>query len=36
DTFGIKERLLPFLYEQVIKNINLTIKTIEVDWDPNF
>lgn len=36
DAFGIKERLIPFLDEQVIKNVDLTTKTIEVDWDPGF
>jgi 16S rRNA processing protein RimM len=28
--------LIPFLEEQVIKNIDLTARTIEVDWDPGF
>ena len=36
DAFGAKERLIPFLEEQVIKNIDLTARTIEVDWDPGF
>ncbi|MFP3029531.1 MAG: ribosome maturation factor RimM [Arsenophonus sp.] len=36
DAFDIKERLIPFLDEQIIKNIDLTSKTIEVDWDPSF
>ncbi|WP_437609132.1 ribosome maturation factor RimM [Erwinia sp. V71] len=36
DAFGAKERLIPFLDEQVIKNVDLTTGTIEVDWDPGF
>lgn len=36
DAFGIKERLIPFLDDQVIKNVNFTTKIIEVDWDPGF
>lgn len=36
DTFGIKERLIPFLDKQVIKQIDLSAQTIEVDWDPSF
>ncbi len=36
DRFGIQERLLPFLEDQVIKKIDLTAKRIEVDWDPDF
>ncbi|MGL9769526.1 MAG: ribosome maturation factor RimM [Sodalis sp. (in: enterobacteria)] len=36
DAFGIQERLIPFLNGQVIKNIDLTIHVIEVDWDPGF
>ncbi|MGP1924130.1 MAG: ribosome maturation factor RimM [Arsenophonus sp. NEOnobi-MAG3] len=36
DAFGIKERLIPFLDEQIIKNIDLTTKIIEVDWNPCF
>ncbi|MGP1931688.1 MAG: ribosome maturation factor RimM [Arsenophonus sp. ET-DL9-MAG3] len=36
DFFGIKERLIPFIYEKIVKNVNFTIKIIEVDWDPNF
>lgn len=33
DAFGIKERLVPFLDGQVIKKVDLTTRTIEVDWD---
>ena len=36
DAFGQKERLIPFLEEQVIKNIDRTAQRIEVDWDPGF
>lgn len=36
DAFGIKERLVPFLDGQVIKKVDLTTQTIEVDWDPGF
>lgn len=36
DAFGVKERLIPFLDGQVIKNVDLTTCTIEVDWDPGF
>ncbi|MGK6327019.1 ribosome maturation factor RimM [Erwinia sp. DT-104] len=36
DAFGAKERLIPFLDGQVIKNVDLTTGTIEVDWDPGF
>ncbi len=34
DAFGIKERLVPFLDGQVIKKVDLTTRSIEVDWDP--
>ncbi|MFP1557248.1 hypothetical protein ACLB1T_03910 [Escherichia coli] len=34
--FGIKERLVPFLDGQVIKKVDLTTRSIEVDWDPGF
>ena len=36
DAFGKQERLVPFLYEQVVKRVDLTTKTIEVDWDAGF
>ncbi|MGP1947353.1 MAG: ribosome maturation factor RimM [Arsenophonus sp. NC-PG7-MAG3] len=36
DRFSIKERLIPFLDEQVIKNVDLLTKTIKVDWDIDF
>lgn len=36
DAFGKQERLIPFLFEQVVKRVDLATKTIEVDWDPGF
>lgn len=36
DTYGIKERLIPFLDEQVIRNVDLAIGIITADWDPGF
>lgn len=36
NAFGIKERLVPFLDGQVIKKVDLTTRSIEVDWDPGF
>ncbi|MBU2896393.1 ribosome maturation factor RimM [Vibrio hepatarius] len=36
DAFGQKERLIPFLEEQVIKLIDRQAQRIEVDWDPGF
>ncbi|WJG08144.1 ribosome maturation factor RimM [Aliiglaciecola sp. LCG003] len=36
DAFGQKERMLPFIREQVIKEVNVQAKTITVDWDPGF
>ncbi|MEJ4045322.1 ribosome maturation factor RimM [Erwinia sp. SLM-02] len=36
DAFGVQERLIPFLDEQVIKNVDLTTRSITVDWDPGF
>ncbi len=36
DAFGKQERLIPFLFEQVVKRVDLTTKTIEVDWDAGF
>ncbi|ROR13123.1 ribosome maturation factor RimM [Erwinia sp. JUb26] len=36
DAFGVQERLIPFLDEQVIKNVDLTTRSIKVDWDPGF
>lgn len=36
DAFGQKERLLPFLYDSVVLNVDKQGKTITVDWDPAF
>ncbi len=36
DAFGKTERLIPFLADQVIKEVNQSTKTIVVDWDPGF
>jgi len=36
DAFGAKERLVPFIEEQVIKKVDLAARIIEVDWDPSF
>lgn len=36
DAFGQKERLIPFLEEQVIKQVDREAQRIEVDWDPGF
>lgn len=36
DGFGKSERLLPFLTDSVILNVNAEAKEITVDWDPSF
>lgn len=36
DSIDRKERLIPYLPDQVIKQINLEEGTIRVDWDPEF
>jgi 16S rRNA processing protein RimM len=36
DAFGAKERLVPFIDEQVIRNVDLAAQLVEVDWDPSF
>lgn len=33
---GERERLLPFLWDQVIKDMDLDLGRIRVDWDPEF
>ncbi len=33
---GDRERLVPYIRGQVIKNIDLDDKLIQVDWDPDF
>lgn len=36
DAFGKKERLIPYLDQQVIIRVDIANKFIEVDWDPGF
>ncbi len=36
DGFGKKERLIPYLLEQVIESVSAENKQICVDWDPGF
>lgn len=36
DAFGKRERLIPFLLDQVIHQVDLAHRTITVDWDPDF
>jgi len=36
DGFGKKERLIPYLFEQVVTSVSLETKQICVDWDPGF
>ncbi len=33
---GDRERLLPFLWDRVIKDVDLGLGRIRVDWDPEF
>lgn len=33
---GDRERLLPFLWDRVIKEVDLDLGRIRVDWDPDF
>lgn len=36
DAFGQRERLLPFVYDEVIHNVDTEEKVITVEWDPGF
>ncbi|MGL4858418.1 MAG: ribosome maturation factor RimM [Enterobacteriaceae bacterium] len=36
DAFAAKERLIPFLEQQVIIKVDLDQRLIEVDWQPDF
>ncbi|MGO4894050.1 ribosome maturation factor RimM [Flavobacterium sp. W21_SRS_FM6] len=36
DAFGQKERMVPYLLDQVVKQVDREVKTIKVDWDPAF
>jgi 16S rRNA processing protein RimM len=33
---GDRERLVPYLWEQVVKEVNLEDRRMVVDWDPEF
>lgn len=33
---GAKERLVPFIHDDVIKSVDLDARRIVVDWDPDF
>lgn len=36
DAFGQRERLIPFVEDQVIKSVDIAKRIIEIDWDPSF
>ena len=36
DAFGQKQRMIPYLYEQVVVEVDREAKQITVDWDPGF
>ena len=36
DAFGQKERLLPFVFDEVVQEVDKEAKVIKVDWDPEF
>lgn len=36
DAFGQKERLIPFVLDEVVQSVNKEGKVITVDWDPGF
>ncbi|AGH80236.1 16S rRNA processing protein RimM [Psychromonas sp. CNPT3] len=36
DAFGQKQRLIPFIKEQVVLDVNITGKLIIVNWEPDF
>jgi len=36
DAFGQKERLIPFIEEQVVLNVDITSQLITVNWEPDF
>jgi len=33
---GERERLLPFVWDDVVKDVDFAGKVIRVDWDPDF
>ncbi|GAA0351960.1 ribosome maturation factor RimM [Bowmanella denitrificans] len=36
DAFGQKERMIPYLVDQVVKQVDQAAKIITVDWEPDF
>ena len=36
DAFGQQERLIPFLFDDVVIDVNKEAQVITVDWDPGF
>ena len=36
DAFGQKERLVPFVFDEVVQVVDKEAKVIKVDWDPGF
>jgi 16S rRNA processing protein RimM len=36
DAFGQKQRMIPYLYEQVVLDVDREARTVTVDWDPGF
>jgi 16S rRNA processing protein RimM len=36
DAFGQKERMIPYLVDQVVKQVDQVARTITVDWEPDF
>jgi 16S rRNA processing protein RimM len=36
DAFGQKQRMVPYLVEQVVKQVNKTERVVTVDWEPGF
>jgi len=36
DSIDQRERMIPYLFGEVVKSVNLEERRIEVDWDPDF
>lgn len=36
DAFGQKQRMIPYLFEQVVLEVDREARTVKVDWDPGF
>ena len=36
DSVDQRERMIPYLFGEVVKSVNLEDRRIEVDWDPDF